>query len=110
MCGGSSAWVEWLGPLVGSSGWPSSGWVEWLGRMFGSSGWVEWLAVVKASGNEFVAPAEGGSFSSLSLLLSVYLTFTIFSICSLSCRFVCYRVFEIKLTCGRARYELITFI
>jgi len=78
-------------------------------RMFGSSGWqssvwVEWLAVVKASDNEFAAPAEGG------ILLSVYLPFTIFSIYSLSCRFIGYSVFEIKLICGRVRYELITFI
>jgi len=110
----SNVWVEWLGRVVGSRMFGSSGWVhwlavEWLGRVVGSSGWqssvwVEWLAVVKASDNEFAAPAEGG------ILLSVYLPFTIFSIYSLSCRFIGYSVFEIKLICGRVRYELITFI
>ena len=79
MFGGSSAWVErlaveWLGPVV----W-SSVWVQCLGRV---------LAVVKASGDEFAAPAKGGSFSTLSLLLSVYLPFTIFSMYSLSCSFI----------------------
>ena len=75
-------------------------WVEWLGRVDGR----------RESGNEFAASAEGGSFFfSLSLLLSVYLPFTIFSIYSLSCRFVDYKVFEIKLICASVRYELITF-
>jgi hypothetical protein len=64
----------------------------------------------RESGNEFAASAEGGSFLSLSLLLSVYLLFTIFSIYSLSYRFIGYIVFEINLICGRVRYELITFI
>ena len=68
-----------VGPVLGSRGWPSSGWVQWFGRV---------LAVVKASGDEFAAPAKGGSFSTLSLLLSVYLPFTIFSMYSLSCSFI----------------------
>ena len=118
---GSSGWVEWLGPVVGSICWVewlgpvvgSSGWVQWLGRVVGSSGLVELLGPVvgrRESGNEFAASVEGGSFFSISLLLSVYLRFTIFSIYSLSSHFVFYRVFEIKLMCGRVRYELISLI
>ena len=46
---GRSGWEEWLGGVVGRSGWGEvgrSGWEEWLGGVAGRSGWEKRLGGV----------------------------------------------------------------